>query len=34
MMTSKKIEQIAEQVVDATVRLRRALAPGLLETTY
>jgi hypothetical protein len=30
----EKIEQIAGQVVDATVELRRASGPGLLETTY
>ena len=29
----EKIERIAGQVVDATVKLRRALGPRLLEST-
>jgi GxxExxY protein len=32
--TKEEIEQIAEQVVDATLKVHRALGPGLLESTY
>ena len=30
----EEIEQIAEQVVDAMLKVHRALGPGLLELTY
>ena len=32
--TKEEIEQTAEQVVDAMLKVRRALGPGLLESTY
>jgi GxxExxY protein len=32
--TKEEIEQIAEQVVDAMLKVHRALGPGLLESTY
>jgi GxxExxY protein len=32
--TREEIEQIAEVVVDAMVKVRRALGPGLLESAY
>jgi GxxExxY protein len=32
--TKGQIEQIAEQVVDAMLKVHRALGPGLLESTY
>ena len=32
--TNEEIEQIAEQVVDAMLKVHRALGPGLLESTY
>jgi hypothetical protein len=31
--TNEEIEQSAEQVVDAMLKVRRALGPGLLEST-
>ncbi|MGO9920104.1 MAG: GxxExxY protein [Isosphaeraceae bacterium] len=32
--TKEEIEQTAEQVVDAMLKVHRALGPGLLESTY
>ena len=32
--TREEIEQIAEQVVDALLKVHRTLGPGLLESTY
>ncbi len=32
--TKDELEQIAEQVVDAMLKVHRALGPGLLESTY
>jgi PD-(D/E)XK nuclease superfamily len=32
--TKEEIEQIAEQVVDAMLKVHRALGPGLLESAY
>jgi GxxExxY protein len=32
--TREEIEEIAEQVVDALLKVHRALGPGLLESTY
>jgi GxxExxY protein len=32
--TRQEIEQIAEQVVDAMLKVHRALGPGLLESAY
>jgi hypothetical protein len=32
--TREEIEQIAALVVDAMLKARRALGPGLLESTY
>ncbi len=32
--TREEIERIAENVVDALVKVHRALGPGLLESTY
>jgi GxxExxY protein len=32
--TKEEIEQIAEQVVDAVLKVHRALGPGLQESTY
>jgi hypothetical protein len=31
--TKEEIEQTAEQVVDAMLKVQRALGPGLLEST-
>jgi GxxExxY protein len=30
----EELEQIAEQVMDAMLKVHRALGPGLLESTY
>ena len=32
--TKEEIERVAEQVVDAMLKVHRALGPGLLESTY
>ena len=32
--TKEEIEGVAEQVVDAMLKVHRALGPGLLESTY
>ena len=32
--TKEEIEQIAEHVVDAMLKVHRAMGPGLLESTY